>query len=418
MTGAKPVPVLKLPAKISRKVFNRMPETRKTIAHIMPWPCVGGVELATLRMAQWIEGDEFRNIAFCLKSAQPVREMFEQAGIETVEYEAAEPSYRHPKDYLRTSHALARKLRRHRVDLMHCADLLAAHRSTFAGVLAHAPVISHIRGCFEEISRRDRSFLLPVKRFVFVSENTRRAFGHRLGAERGVVVYDGIDVKERDERACDSVRAEFGIPTDALIVGMVARIAPAKDYPTLVRAAARVCATRNDVRFLIVGEHSGVEAYREHFEVVKRLIEERSLSPYFIFTDFREDVQRLTSAMDVFALSTHMEGLPLVILEAMALARAVVATDVGGIPEIVRHEETGLLFPHEDDERLATRLLSLLDDKERRKQLGRAGCEFVKSNFSRERFTLNMMSLYREVLGIKQMSAERARARAALVEDL
>jgi glycosyltransferase involved in cell wall biosynthesis len=67
---------------------------------------------------------------------------------------------------------------------------------------------------------------------------------------------------------------------------------------------------------------------------------------------------------------------------------------------------------------LATLLLSLLDDKEKREGLGRAGCEFVKSNFSRERFTLDMMSLYREVLGIRQASAAATRAATALVEDL
>ena len=399
--------------------LNPMPLTRKTIAHIMPWPCVGGVERATARMAEWIEGDEFKQIAFCLEGARPVREMFEQAGIEVVEYEAAEPSYRHPKDYLRASKGLARKLREHRVDLAHCADLLAAHRSTFACVLARVPVISHIRGCFDEISRRDRSFLLPVKRFIFVSENTRQAFGHSVGDERGAVVYDGIEVKERDELDAKSVRAEFCIPPDVKIIGMVARIAPAKDYPTLIRAAARVRAVEPRVRFLIVGEHSGVEAYREHFEEVKRLLEENGLASYFIFTDFREDVQRLTSAMDVFVLSTHMEGMPLVILEAMALARAVVSTDVGGVSEVVHHEETGLLFRHTDDEMLAAELLSLLCDEEKRERLGRAGLELVKTNFSRERFVLDLTGLYREVLGIRQISAERARAgSAALVEDV
>lgn len=385
----------------------------------MPWPCVGGVERATARMVHWIEGDEFRNIAFCLKDARQVKEMFEQEGVEVIEYEAAEPSYRHPKNYLRASRHLARMLREQRVDLVHSADLLAAHRSTLAAMLARVPLISHIRGRFEEISRRDRSFLLPVKRFVFVSENTRQAFGHEAGAGRGAVIYDGIEVKERDGQAAASVRAEFDIPPDAKIVGMVARIAPAKDYPTLIRAAARVVTDEPDVRFLIVGEHSGVEAYREHFEEVKRLIEEHNLAPYFIFTDFREDVQRLTAAMDVFVLSTHMEGLPLVILEAMAQGRAVVATDVGGIPEIVKHEETGLLSPHGDDEGLAAHLISLLDHEEKRERLARAGCEFVKSNFSRESFVLRMTRLYREVLGIKQVSVERERARsAALVEDV
>jgi glycosyltransferase involved in cell wall biosynthesis len=397
-----------------------MPETRKTIAHIMPWPCVGGVELGTLRMIQAIEGDEFRNLAFCLEGARPVREMFEQAGVEVIEYEAAEPSYRHPKDYLRTTRELSRKLKEHRVDLMHCADLLAAHRSALAGSLARVPVISHIRGRFEEISRRDRSFLLPVKRFIFVSENTREAFGHRLGAERGLVIYDGIEVKQRDERAAESVRAEFCIPEEAKIVGMVARIAPAKDYPTLIRAARRVVESQPDVRFLIVGEHSGVDAYREHFEQVKRLLKESEIESHFIFTDFREDVQRLVAAMDVFVLSTHMEGLPLVILEAMALSRAVVATDVGGISEIVRPRETGLLFPHEDDEALAHELLSLLESEEKRLHLGRAGREFARSNFSRERFALAIMNLYREVLGIEQrvLRETRATGSAALVEDV
>lgn len=386
----------------------------------MPWPCVGGVERATARMVRWIEGDEFRNVAFCLKDARPVREMFEQEGVEVVEYEAAEPSYRHPKDYLRASRQLARKLREQSVDLIHAADLLAAHRSTLAGMLARVPLISHIRGRFEDISRRDRSFLLPVKRFVFVSENTMQAFGHEAGAGRGLVIYDGIDVKERDEQAAASVRAEFDIATDAKIVGMVARIAPAKDYPTLIRAAARISAVEPRVRFLIVGEHSGVESYREHFEEVKRLIAEHNLARHFIFTDFREDVQRLTAAMDVFVLSTHMEGLPLVILEAMAQGRAVVATDVGGIPEIIKHGETGLLSPHGDDETLAAQLISLLDDEAERERIGRDGCEFVKANFSRESFVLVMTNLYREVLGIRQASVERERAGggAALVEDV
>lgn len=398
-----------------------MAGTPKTIAHIMPWPCVGGVELGTLRMIQAVEGEEFRNIAFCLKNARAVREMFEGAGVRTAEYEAAEPSYRRPKEYLRTTRNLARQLKEHKVDLMHTADLLAAHRSSLAGLMARLPVVSHIRGRFEEISRRDRSFLLPVRRFVFVSENTRQSFGHKLGAERGVVIYDGIEVMKGDAKgAAESVRAEFRIPPGALIVGMVARIAPAKDFPTLIRAAARVVAHYPQTRFLIVGEHSGVESYREHFEEVKRHLKECGVESSFIFTDFREDVERLVAAMDIFVLSTHMEGLPLVILEAMAQGRPVVATNVGGIPEIVRHRETGLLVSHRDDEGLAQALLALLEDKAGREQLGRAGLEFVKENFSLERFSQSVKGLYREVMGMNKGMVEDAggASSAALVEDV
>lgn len=395
-----------------------MSENHKTIAHIMPWPCVGGVELATLRLAEGIEGEEFKNVAFCLREARPVREMFERKGFRVVEYETTEPSYRHPKQYLRLSRRLAHALKEEKVDLMHSADLLAAHRSSLAGMLARVPQVCHVRGRFEEISRRDRSFLFPIRRFVFVSENTRRDFGHRVKQTRASVIYDGIEAKELShDETRQSVCAEFSIPHDAKIIGMVARIAPAKDYPTLIRAAARLVEKHPDTRFLIVGEHSGVEAYREHFEEVKGWLREHGVAHNFIFTDFREDVARLTSAMDIFVLSTHMEGLPLVILEAMAQARPVVATNVGGIPEAVRHEETGLLFAHADDCELASHLASLLDDERLARRMGLAGYELVKSDFSRERFASNVKNLYREMLGLKESRVERVRGRA-LVGDV
>ncbi len=104
--------------------------------------------------------------------------------------------------------------------------------------------------------------------------------------------------------------------------------------------------------------------------------------------------------MDVFALSTHYEGLPLVILEAMAQAKPVIATAVDGIPEIVIDGETGLLHGHLDDAQLAANIISLLQDEARAAKLGEAGYEFVKKNFSKEQFAMNMVNLYRETLGI------------------
>ncbi|HEY2025982.1 MAG TPA: hypothetical protein VGG78_03175, partial [Gemmatimonadaceae bacterium] len=97
----------------------------RRIAHVLPWPSVGGTEHAQLRLAKAVEGDEFTSIAVCLRNAAPVRALFEGEGIPVVEYDAAEPSYRHPVSYLRASAALARQLRAHQVDLVHFADVLA-----------------------------------------------------------------------------------------------------------------------------------------------------------------------------------------------------------------------------------------------------------------------------------------------------
>lgn len=375
-----------------------MPGSSFHIAHVLPWSTVGGTERATLKIAQSVQG-LFTHTAFCHGGRGPVQQMFAVNGFETVEYDAIEPSYRHPQ-FLAASFRLAREFQRRRVDLIHCSDLLGAYYAGIAGKIARLPVLCHVRCSYPAISRRDRSFLLTVNKFLFVSESTWRTFGHRVPQNKGVVVYDGMDVVEhtRHVEADSSVRRELNIPDDVLIIGMVARVTPAKDYTTLARAAARVIAENPAVRFLMVGDHSQVALNRSHYEDVKTMLASQGVAPYFIFTDHRDDVDRMISAMDIFVLSTHTEGLPLVILEAMAQAKPVVATAVGGVPEVVREGETGLLHAHEDDEMLANHLLSLMRDEELRHKLGAAGQAFAKERFTVASCAERMSAVYREAL--------------------
>ena len=370
------------------------------VAHVLPWPSVGGTEWATLRVAQAVEAEGFRSVAFCLTGAGPVREMFRAAGFETAEYEAVEPSYRRPKDYLRASWRLAREFRRRGVALVHCADVAAGYYTALAGRLAGAPVLCHVRNRFDDLSRRDQSFLRPVSRFAFVSRDTWRHFALKVGPGRGAVVYDGFDAAPCPAAGDDArgVRRELGVPDDCKLIGMVARVAPQKDYRTLARAAARVAAAYPRVRFVVVGDYEAEEAHRRHYEDVRGWLRESGVTPHFIFAGFREDVARVLNAMDVFVLCTHHEGLPLVLLEAMAQALPVVATAVDGIPELVRDGETGLLHAHEDDAGLAAHLTSLLRDEARARALGEAGRRFVRSNFNQEQFARSMAELYRDLL--------------------
>ena len=355
----------------------------------------GGTEKATLRIATAIDPSRFTNVAFCVADANPVRDMFVDAGFQTATYEPEVHSFRHAARFLRASLRLARELRRHGVDLVHCADLLAAHQAALAGWLARIPVVAHIRNRFDDISRRDGSFLWPVDKFIFVSQHTWQHFGFRVSPSRGVVVYDGIRIQhDAPEDARADVCLEFDIPGDALIVGMTARVAPQKDYFTLARAARRILQAEPQTRFLIVGDYASAETYREHYQGVRRVLEECSVADAFIFTGHRQDVSRLLSAFDVFVLSTHQEGLPLVILEAMAQAKPVVATSVDGIPEIVQDGETGLLYAPEDDEQLGAHVVSLLRDRGRAARLAEAGRKLVQTRFTVEKFGDNMNALY------------------------
>jgi glycosyltransferase involved in cell wall biosynthesis len=234
------------------------------IGHVLPWPSVGGVELATLAIANTMQSFGIKSVAFCLKDSTLVSNLFAEKGFETDYYQPSNPSYRHPKNYVLGSRELARLFTTHKIDLVHCGDLLAAYYAGLAARFAGLPVLCHVRCSYPEISRRDRSFLHLINKFVFVSHDAWRTFAYRVKASRGRVIYEGIDIPALIERAADvsSVRSEFNVPPEVDVIGMAARVAPAKDYETLAKAAARVISQRKNVRFLIVGDHSHVREYR------------------------------------------------------------------------------------------------------------------------------------------------------------
>jgi glycosyltransferase involved in cell wall biosynthesis len=370
------------------------------IAHVLPSPFVGGTEHATLRIALSVRERSFRGTMFCPGESSPARELFADHGLTTVGYSAVDPSFRRPGPFLKASLRLAREFRRRGVDLVHCSDILAGYYAALAGKIAGLPVLCHVRCCFEAISRRDRSFLYPVDKFAFVSREAWRRFGLHVPARRGIVLYDGIEVERGgdEEETRLSVRREFGIPEGVAVVGMVARVTPAKDYATLIKAAAKVVAANPRVRFLIVGDYSQSALNREHYAAVKGLLAARDLTQYFIFTGHREDAGRLVSAMDISVLSTHTEGLPLVLLEAMARAKPVIATAVGGVSEVVEHGRTGLLHGHQDDAALAEQITALLTDPARASSLGEDGRRFVAAHFTKSQFTAHVSDLYRGML--------------------
>ena len=399
-----------------------MEKERHRIAHIMPWAGVGGTEQAALRIAHAVQDAGFDSTFFCLGSAPLVRDFFSSAGYETFTWRGAYPAFAGHRYFLRETLQLAREFRRRSVTLVHCADVIAGAYAALAGRLALLPVICHVRNRHDDLSATDQRFLRAVSRFAFVSRASWRAFGHRVPESRGVVVYDGVDVSTRhveSEHEADrrAVRLEFNIPDDATIIGMVARVDKQKDYETLAKAAARIVTATARIRFLIVGAYSIEQAQMHHFEQVKRWLSANRVSEYFIFTDFRSDVPRLLRAMDIVVLSTHFEGLPLVLLESMASGKPVVATAVDGVPEVVTDRETGLLFPHQDDAMLAAHLISLIQDRSRAAHLGRNGRSFIRANFNSEQFKRGTVALYNSVLHRNALSAA-IRPNVAVVADL
>jgi glycosyltransferase involved in cell wall biosynthesis len=356
------------------------------------------VEIATLRLAD-ATADQFRHVAFCLEDAVALRRSFEDLGVETVTYDAPMPSVRHGRRYFRESLAVARQIRRVGADIVHFPDVKAVMHNSLAALLARARIVCHIRASYPRLSLRERLCFLPVQSFIFVSKETRRTFALSIPASKARVIYDAVEIPAEDvTSAGEAVRRELQIPDGCPVVGMVARVAPVKDYFTLAAAAAEVLQRHPNVRFLVVGDNSLVDLNRIHYQEVLHRLNELGIADKFIFTGHRNDVSRLIAAMDIGVLCTHREGFPLSILETMAMRKPVVATAVGGIPEIMKPGVNGYLHQHENSKELADAIMLLVEEPEKANHLGLAAYEDVRQNYSRGVFADEIAKAYDDVM--------------------
>ena len=176
-----------------------------------------------------------------------------------------------------------------------------------------------------------------------------------------------------------------------VVVTIVGRLSPEKGHAIFLEAARWVSVNREHVKFLIVGDGPSAEELRAE---VARL----SLEGRVIFTGFRNDMPDIYAVSDVMVNASSIEGLPMTILEAMASRVPVIATRAGGIPDIIKDDETGLLINSQDAKALGTKIESLVDDQCKRRRLAAAAFEFVTMNHSFERMCDAYLQVYREVI--------------------
>jgi glycosyltransferase involved in cell wall biosynthesis len=377
---------------------NKVGGVRPIIAHFLPWTSIGGVEIATLRIIE-ATSHQFRHVAFCMQNAVELKVACERLGAEVVSYVPPEPSLRHALHYFKQSLVVARDMKRLGVNLAHCSETKATYHNRLAAFLAGVPMITHVRSRYPQMSMRDRLGFLGVSGYVFVSQDSRRQFALKVPDSKARVLYDAVDIGEpQNDSASRLLREQLGVPAGVTLIGMIARVNPQKDYETFASAAALVLAKRDNVRFLVVGDNSIVELNRTHYVEVNRRLTELGIADRFIFTGFRSDVAAIVSALDIFVLCTHREGLPLSILEAMALGKPVIATSVDGIPEVITNGVTGYLHAHQNSEELAEAILTCIEHPEMAKQMGNAAREHCRSTYNSRVFTANVAQIYHEFL--------------------
>ena len=368
------------------------PETA-IIAHILPFPGIGGTELQTLRLVETARSLGYNNVVYYPDQALIVRDLFEDHHFETEAYPQIQPSLHAPMPFLKASREIARSLRRRRVRLIHCADILAAHFAGIGARMAGARVVSHVRNPYPDLSRRERAVLLNVHQFVFISKAVREALCLPSRRKNGPVIYDVPGAMVAAVRSRAESRRFFGLPDAAPVVGVAARLSPQKDYPTLIRAAKILAEALPDVRFLVAADTSD-QLNREYIQQSQSLIEETGMRAHFHFPGFQKDMSWFFAAIDCLALSSNVEGLGSVLLDGIRHGTPLVGTNVDGIPEVILDEQTGLLSrPHSPDH-LAAQIRRLLTDRALATRLRSAASAHLENTFGEERFVRQIRDFY------------------------
>ena len=231
-----------------------------------------------------------------------------------------------------------------------------------------------------------------VDRVVAVSSDIEKVLIGMYGSNRVSCIHNGIDLEAvRVTTSREAFRRKWQIPEDAVVIGTVGRLVPVKGHAILLEATRILQASIGNVALVLVGDGP----LRKDLEAnAKRLGLEKSV----IFAGQQDQSYDFMNMMDVFVLPSLHEGIPMVVLEALALQRPVVATRVGGIPEVIEHGQTGFLAEPSDASSLARLLQRLVEDLPMAVSIGKAGRTRVEEKFTARTMAGKTAELYEQVL--------------------
>ena len=260
------------------------------------------------------------------------------------------------------------------------------------------PIVAHVRQEIEpaKVRRYELDRVGPVIAISRQIEQSLIAGGVSVKNVR--TVYSGIELSEKQlTHNGQAIRQMIGLPNEAVLFGTVANLFPRKGYEVMLRALPAIVRAVPTVHYVIVGSDD-----HDYADRLTKLAQELKIADRVHIVGFQDPVQPFLAALDLYVHPALMEGFGIAVVEAMAMGKAVVATTTGGLPEVVAQGETGLLVPPGDAESLAAAVVSLLEDKVRREQMGRNGKARAQDRFSLDASVMHMDQLYGEVLGAQK----------------
>jgi glycosyltransferase involved in cell wall biosynthesis len=285
-------------------------------------------------------------------------------------------------------------VRRQKVALIHAHEFRANTFGTLVARLCGLPLVATVHGKNyypDQLKRRMAyRWVSQAARMVAVSHDLRQFLEARIGIPRDriTVIHNGVDtIPHASSAQVRQIRYELGIGDDEFVIGIVGSLYPVKGHMSLLDAMKAVLAHLPKARLLVIGQG-------ELEQTLKRRTSELGIERAVSFLGLRDDVPRLLPLLDLFVLPSLSEGLSVALLEAMSAGVAVIASNVGGNPEIVVNGETGYLVPRQSSDELASRIIALMCNPELIRSLGDKGKERVSREFTTARMLEQYQDLY------------------------
>lgn len=373
---------------------------RPTICHVVHALGVGGAEVLVDHMVRRLSTD-FRTIVAVLDEIGEIGAQLQEDGF------VVKHLHRGAGIDSSCARRLQELIRREGVSLMHAHQYTPFFQAMLSrGLFGRTPVLFTEHGRhFPDLPSLKRSvvnriLLRKQDRIVGCSSSVRQALieNEGLPQDRVEVVFNGVDLQQPAAKAVSSrtaIREEFGFTDDDFLVVQVARLHRLKDHRTALRAIDRARRQCPNMRLLLAGEGDERSA-------IETTISDLNLSEHVVLAGTRSDVTDLLLASDAFLLTSISEGIPLTVIEAMAAELPVVATSVGGVPEMISDGDSGFLCSAGDDAALAGRLVALAMNPHERSRIGLAGNLAAKRHFSLDQ----MLNTYRTIYA--QMTSRSA----------
>ncbi len=376
-----------------------VPRAPRRIAHLVHSMAHGGVETALINWTRTFDRARIEPHLLCFenpgRTEQPFVEAAARAGLSVERV-----SWARRKPVLKAARQVAAYIRGHGIELLHCHNTYANVVGLVAARLAPVRTVTTTY-VWSQVGLKRRMLqwvdALALGRFDQVTAHCQQALAdtarYGIAADRIRLLTCGFDQRPAHLSSAEwrDGRAALGIQPGETALVKVARFWPEKRHDIMLRALRAMLDAGARVRLLLPGvgpERDRTVAQAEELGVADRVR----------FLGFCDDLPRLLALSDIQVHSSDEEGVPLAILSGMAAGLPIVATRVGGLCEILRHEESGLLVPRRQPEALAGAVLTLIEDPLRRRMLGSSAQRFVEGEYSLAAATARVEALYDEVL--------------------